>query len=141
MDDIGSFLIQTFQNYTAEMYSGNAPCGKGHTMISGEVADRWETKYGGGETVNGEILFFSFSLSTKITIYLVGDALNIVDNRYAGKTDEWCYCNNNKRIHGCADYLVHDLEPEIIEKILNTSIPNCKIWEIVQARAKELYKQ
>ena len=28
-----------------------------------------------------------------------------------------------------------------IEKILNTKIPNCKFWDLVQARAKELYQQ
>lgn len=143
MDDIGEFLTACFPNFTSEMYEGNVPCGKGHELVSGGYSDRWSTKFGGGETVNTEILHFSFSLNHKITIHIVGDILNICDIRYSGKSDVWCYCNKpeNGMIFGCSNKCLHELEPEKIEQFLNTKIPNCKIWTIVQSRAKELYYQ
>ena len=89
------------------------------------------------------ILCANFSLSPKVTISIVGDTLNILDFRYNGKFDEWSYCNKpTGRIHGT--FMAahqHELEPERIEKYLNTNIPDCKIWDMVQARAKELYNQ
>lgn len=139
------FLVSTFPNFKAEMYEGNIPCGKGHKMVDGGESDRWTTKYGGGETYNGEILNASFSLNHKITIYIVGKHLWIMDIRYAGKPDFWEYTN----IEGmgfpgspcCNERSRHSLEPEKIEQILNTKIENCKFWDMVQARAKELYAQ
>ena len=41
----------------------------------------------------------------------------------------------------CSEKSRHELEPERIEKILNTKIENCKFWDLVQTRAKELYSQ
>ena len=38
----------------------------------------------------------------------------------------------------CSESSRHTLEPDKIEKILNTKIENCKFWDMVQKRAKEL---
>lgn len=142
MSDIGEFLISTFPNYTKEMYDGNEPAGKGHELVCGGFADRWETKYGGGETFNGKIIHFSFSLNPKVTIDIVGDVLNIHDIRHSSKNDVWVFCNKRGyEIAGTFNQnLIHQLEPDRVEKYLNSSFPNCKIWDIVQARAKQLYK-
>lgn len=141
MENIGDYLVSSFPNYKKEMYDGNEPCGKGHRMENGEFADRWETKFGSGETYKDEILNFSFSLSHRITIYIVGDVLSIVDNRYAGKTDEWCYFSNPSkgRVYGCFESRLHELEKERIDEYLNKRIPDCKIWNMVSERAKEIY--
>lgn len=138
------FWTSVFPNFTEAMYDGNTPCGVGHQMVDGGESDRWSTRYGGGETYNGKVLNASFSLSTKITIYITGNHLWIMDIRYAGKPDFWEFTN----IEGigfpgspcCDERSRHSLEPDKIEKILNTKIENCKFWNIVQARAKELYE-
>lgn len=139
------FLISIFPNFKAEMYDGNIPCGKGHKMVDGGESDRWTTKYGGGETYKDEILNASFSLNEKITIHIVESYLWIMDIRYAGKPDFWEYANIEGRgfpkYPCCNEKSRHGLEPEKIEKILNTKIENCKFWDMVQARAKELYSQ
>lgn len=136
-------IFQSFPNFTQNMWNGNEPNCKGHDMVGGGQSQKWTFRYGNAETFEGRILCASFSLSPKVTISIVGDTLNILDFRYSGKFDEWSYCNKSaSRIHGT--FMAahqHELEPERIEKYLNTNIPNCKIWDMVQARAKELYNQ
>lgn len=134
-------LLSSFPNWKPEMYEGNIPAGKGHERVGGGYMDRWETKYGGGESYNGVLNHASFSLNRKISIYIIGNHLQILDIRHDGKCDIWEYTNKPDRnlkwsIH---PNHYHDLEPERIEKILDTKIPNCKFWDMVQARAKELY--
>jgi hypothetical protein len=142
MSDIGDFLTTTFPNYTREMYEGNTPSCKGHERVNGGFMDKWSCKYGGGESYQDIIDNAEFSINYKITIYIVGSSLWIVDIRYAGKTDFWEYFNNDLKMPGgccCSESSRHTLEPDKIEKILNTKIENCKFWDMVQKRAKELY--
>ena len=135
MTDIEEFLYGT--GLTPEMYNGNKPAGKGHERVSGGYNDRWVTQWGSGETFDDEIEFFSFSLNSKVTIYICGDTLWITDGRYSGKPDVWDWCNDGKLQH--LTVFRHDLEPDRIERYLNTKIPDCKIWDMVQKRAWELY--
>lgn len=130
--------------FASDEYAGNVPR-VGNPMLDGGTSERWETKYGGGESYNGKILHASFNLNAKISIFICRDLLWIVDVRYAGKPDFWEFFN----IQGegmplgacCSERSRHDLEPEKIEKILDTKIENCRFWDMVQARAKELYDQ
>lgn len=141
MSDIGEFLVATFPNYTMEMWEGNVPCGRGHELVRGGFTDRWKTKWGGGETDGDEIHFFEFNVNPKVCIFICGDLLNISEIRHYGKHDQWCYCNKpGHEIWGTSlKKYQHPLEPEKVEKYLNTKIPNCKVWDMVQARAKELF--
>ena len=142
MSDIENCPFPSFPNFTKEMYDGNAPCRKGYRMIDGGESDSWTTKYGDGETYKGEIINAKFNINQKITIYITGNHLWIMDLRYSGKNDFWEYTNIKGRGAICSnESLQHSLEPDKIEKILNTKIENCKFWDIVQARAKELYSQ
>lgn len=136
-------IFQSFPNFTQNMWNGNEPNCKGHDMVGGGQSQKWTFRYGNAETFEDRILCASFSLSPKVTISIVGDTLNILDFRYSGKFDEWSYCNKpTGRIHGTFMAVhQHELEPERIEKYMNTNIPNCKIWDMIQARAKELYNQ
>lgn len=135
MTDIEEFLYE--MGFTPEMIDGNEPVGKGHERVTGGFNDRWQTRWGSGETFSDEIDFFHFSLNRKVTIYICGDTLWITDIRYSGKPDVWDYCNKGKLQYG--GRYSHALEPERIKKYLNTEIPNCKIWDMVQKRAWELY--
>lgn len=140
-DDEIFATYSAFQNYTRDMYDGNIPAGKGHEMVDGGFADRWEFKYGNAETYNGQILNASFNVSRKVRIFICGDSLWIVDNRYAGKSDFWEYCVNHCGMPGppcIGENCRHKLEPERLEKYLNAKFSNCKIWDMMQKRAKEL---
>jgi len=137
------WLKSVFPNWKDGMYAGNIPAGKGHQRVLGGYFDRWETAYGGGESYDNEINVASFSVNRKVTIDIVGSSLFILDIRYAGKTDFWEYSNDEKcNMPGypcCRESSRHKLEAEKIENILNTKIPDCKFWDIVQKKAKELY--
>ena len=135
------WMHEIFPNYTEAMYLGNEPAGKMHAHLNGGYTDRWECKYGGGETYHDEIIHASFSLNHKVTIYIVGDKLWVVDIRYSGKSDFWEHCVNHSGMPGypcCREYSRHKMEPERLGEYLNAEIPNCKFWDIVQSRAKEL---
>lgn len=130
-------------NYTWDMYYGNEPAGKGHELVGGGYADRWECRYADAETVNGKILHASFNITPKVTLYLHHDSLYIIDVRYSGKSDFWELCVNCSGMPGppcCCESSRHVLEPEYIEKYLNKKFQNCKLWDMIQQRAKELYE-
>lgn len=140
-DDEIFATYSAFPNYTRDMYDGKVPAGKGHEMVDGGFADRWEFKYGNAETYNGQILHASFNVSRKVRIYVCRDSLWVVDNRYAGKSDFWEHCVNHDGMPGppcVSESCRHKLEPERLEKYLNAKFLNCKIWDMVQKRAKEL---
>lgn len=99
-DDEIFATYNTFQNYTRDMYDGNAPAGKGHEMIDGGFANRWDFKYGNAKTYNGKILHASFNISSKVHIFIHYDSLWVTDFRYKCKTD---FGNIVLIIVGCLD--------------------------------------
>ena len=131
------FLTTIFPHYTPKMYDGDAPCGIGHELITGGYADRWECRYGGGETNGGVILHANFSIDDKITIFIVDERLRIVDIRYSGKPDVFTYQNykSTNQLYSCE----HPLETERIDKILSKNF-DCEFWRMVQKRAIQLYQ-
>ena len=135
-------VFDTFPNFTNSMYDGNEPCGKGQEYVDGGYCDRWTTRFGGGESYKGYLIHANFSLNQKITIYIVGDVLWIVDFRHFGKSDVWEYTSDPSKSHmtNITPSRIHTLESEKIEKILNTDI-DCAFWRMVQSRSKEIYRR
>lgn len=119
---------------------GNEPAGKALHLTRGE---RWITRWGSGESMDDEMVFCRFDVNKKITIYIAGTHLWIVDFRNDGKSDFWEYSNDRYfKMPGSpcfGEKRRHQLEPERIEKILNTKIPNNRYWDMVQKKAIELY--
>ena len=130
LHDAGMFL-----NFTNDMYYGAVPCGNGHLRINGEYNDRWETKYGGGESYKGRIEYATIYINEKVSLFVCSDYLRIVDIRYAGKFDVWYY-ENKKRIGGGCHY--HQLEKEKIAKIIS-NIPDCIFCNMVKNKVNELF--
>lgn len=131
-----------FPNYTWEMYYGNEPAGKGHELVGGGFADRWDCRYGDAETNGEQILHASFTISPKVNLYICRDSLWIVDVRYRGKGDFWECCINHPGMPGApcvSERNRHKLEHENVMKYLDAKFPNCLLWDMVQKRAKELY--
>lgn len=136
-----------FDTYTMNMWDGNEPSCKGDDyLINGEqiTSDKWECRYGGGETINDQIMRCNFWINRKVGIHIARNHIWIVDNRYAGKSDFWEYSDDDAmKMPGWPCFSEnhrHQLEPEKIEQILNTKIENCKFWDLVQTKAKELYE-
>lgn len=129
---------ETFPNFTEEMWAGNAPCRKEHEHINGGYTDHWTFFKGAAETYNGEICWAEFHVNQKTIIFIDDDTVNIC---YIGQGfDDYNYCNKpTGRIWGTMyECYRKDLEFEKVERILNKKFPNCKIWSMIQARAKEL---
>lgn len=130
-------------NYTWEMYNGNEPAGKGHELVSGGYTDRWECRYGDAETYGNTIFHASFNIGRKVRLYLHYNSLYIIDVRYTGKPDFWELCVNCPGLPGppcVSESSRHVLEPEYVEKYLNAKFLNCKLWDMIQKRSKELYE-
>ncbi len=121
-----------------DVWLGNEPEGISGYSVDGYPVLRWNCKYGGGYTINGRISKFDFSINKKVSIFICGDTLCIRDYRRSKATWSYVYCNNSKFSKGKGS---RPLEQEKIEKYLNTKIPNCKAWDMVQKRAWELYRK
>lgn len=132
------FMMSVFPNYTEAMYEGNEPARFGHEMVNGGRSDVWSCKYGSAETYKDEIITADWIINYKVRIFICGNLLWITDIRHSGKPDIWDYTSDGKvRFIGNMKYH-HDLEPEKIESILSREY-DCKLWGLVQARAKALY--
>lgn len=132
-------MFPSFPNYTKEMYFGNEPTGSWDMSI-GKTMYRWTTQWGNGQSTDEGIFEAKFQINSKITIYIIGSLLWISDIRYAGKYDTYEYCNDSELFKlYMQEPNRRKLEQDKIEKILDTKIPDCKFWSLVQARAKELY--
>lgn len=136
---------ESFPNYTWEMYYGNEPAGNGHMHVSGEYCKRWEMQYGNGETApDGVIIHAHYKLSSKVSISIIGNALHILDVRYAGKTDFWEFCVNHSGMPGppcVSESSRHQLEPDRVEKYLSHERFNNVFGRKIQARAIELARE
>lgn len=135
------FLCSIFPNYTAEMYEGNKPVGKGHKLTCGKYADRWECYYGCGETLGKSVLVAHINLNHKVSVFICGDILQIIDIRYSGKSDVWGYNSEGEFQLPLMDKKhLHILEPEKIEEILSTDLPGL-FWQIVKNSAWGIYNK
>lgn len=134
------FLISVFPNYTKAMYEGNEPCGLGHQRESGGYNDRWETKYGGGETYGNIIDYAEFHFDANMSLSIVGGECHLLVILANSKFKE--YASSPAMRHLCSSEKQRiQLSEEEIERLLNKQIPNCRFWDIVQQNAKEIYER
>lgn len=132
MKDIDfSKLFPSFPDYTEDMYNGNEPAHKSSIYVDGDV---WETQYGRAVTTNRvELIGCGFSIRPYTTIYICWKSLKVVRfSVVAGKSQ---YFSNE------SEYPLQSIvmDEKLAEEIINKKLPNCKIWSIIQKRAKELF--
>lgn len=130
------FLHSIDERYTRAMYDGNEPYRTGHKRQDGTYNSAWSTKYGDGETYNGEVVRFTFHLDKKRSIFICGDYLRIVDIRYSGKPDKWVYQSSGAIPKEGRE---HPLEQDRIDEMLNANI-DCAAWRMVRDKAREIYE-
>lgn len=135
------FLCSAFPNYTEQMYEGDHPAGSGHELTCGGYADRWECWYGCGETSGDSVLIATVYINHKISVFICGDILQIIDIRFSGKPDVWGYDSRGNFDLPCTrSKNIHQLEREKIEKILAMEIPG-RFWQMVRNRALQIYNE
>lgn len=130
------FLHSLDNRYSQAMYDGNEPYRMGHKRKDGTYNAAWSTKYGGGETYNGEIVNFSFHLDKKRSIFICGDYLRMVDIRYSGKPDTWVYQSSDLIPKEGRE---HPLEQDRIAEMLNVNI-DAEAWRMVRDKARAIYE-
>lgn len=132
------FLTSTFPYYTEDMYEGNQPSRKGHQLTGGGYADGWNCWYGGGETSGESVLVASIYFNPKVSLFVCGDMLRIIDHRYSGNPATWVYDSRGDFVTDSKR--TFPLEVEKIEKILSAKLPG-RFWNLVQKRALEIYAE
>lgn len=125
-------MFPSFINYTEEMYNGNEPACKSDSFENGDV---WSTQYGKAITdKQGKLIACSFTIRPYTSIYICADSLKIYKiSTLAGKTQIF----SNEDLY--SPYAHIDMSEDKAEAIINKSLPNCKIWTIIQKRAKDLF--
>lgn len=87
-----NFLMETFPNYTEEMYEGNKP-NYYNDGINGKIA-HYSCKYGGGEIdSDGELIYSNISLDKLNNIYIVGKWVKFIHIPYDGIPHAWGWDN------------------------------------------------
>ena len=131
LDDI---KFSAFLGLTLEAWRGNEP----HEECDG--VSKWVCKWGSAATKGDKVLSTEFHLNELVCIDIHEDRLSITDLRTHSTLDVYEYCNKPECTAKSLFMLWHPLEEERIEKYLNKKI-DCKLWQMVQKRAWELYKR
>ncbi len=135
------FRMSLNPKYTEQMYNGDQPAGIGHGLPGGGYADRWDCWYGCGETSGDSVLNASVKINHKISVFVCGDLLQIIDIRHSGKHDVWGYDSRGEfTLPATSRSSLHSLEHEKIERIRATELPG-RFWWMVQNRALEIYNE
>lgn len=99
----------------------------------------WATAWGGALTKqDGEIIHGSFSINDKVTLYIIGDALRIVDLKHKGKIDVWEWVSDKKYWMKSFFSKYHELDKEDCLKYLNADGSSI-FWKMFQKRAIEIF--
>jgi len=86
----------------------------------------------------GKVIIADVRLNHKVSIFICGDLLHIIDIRYAGDPRAWGYQARNgqrEEIWPASE----PLEDECIDKMLDPSNIDCEVWKWVCARARGIW--
>ena len=114
-----NFLMETFPNYTEEMYNGNEP-NYYNDGINGKIA-HYSCKYGGGEIdSDGELIYSNISLDKLNNIYIVGKWVKFIHIPYDGIPHAWGWDNERGYFkEGSGKDCTPNYPKEYIIKLLN----------------------
>lgn len=126
----------SFPNYTEDMYNGNEFASKTEGGY-----DAFYTKY--GETIVGVegIVCSKFCIDKTTTIYICGNSLWIIKSLQNGIYQFCVNCNGMPK--GCCypESKIHKMGIVDAYKTLDKAIANCKLWELVKARALDIIEK
>lgn len=86
----------------------------------------------------GDVVIADFKLNYKVSVFICGDRLQIIDIRYSGDTRAWGYCTRNGRREDAWPANM-PLEDERIDRMLQPGNIDSPIWEKVCRRAREMW--
>ena len=88
----------------------------------------------------GKVVVADAKLSRKVTVYIVGDRLTIIDIRHDGDPRAYGYAAENGEVKSIWPAVI-PLEDERIDKMLRLKNIDCPIWEPICRRAREIWME
>lgn len=86
----------------------------------------------------GKVVVADAKLSRKVTVYIVGDRLTIIDIRHDGDPRAYGYAAENGEVKSIWPVVI-PLEDERIDKMLRLKNIDSPIWEQICKRAREIW--
>ena len=120
-----------------DIWEGRKP----HHIIEVTGAVEYQTWFGMARfSKDGEVLIADVSFNHKVTVYIVGDRLTIIDIRHDGDPKAYGYAAENGELKSIWPAVI-PLEDERIDKMLRLKNIDCPIWEPICRRAREIWME
>lgn len=101
----------------------------------------YRTWFGGARfSPDGRVVVADVSLNYKVTIYIVGDTLRIIDIRHDGDPRAYGYAAAGGQVKDIWPS-TFQLEDERIDKMLRLENIDCPIWKPICKRAREIWME
>ena len=118
-----------------DIWEGRKP----HHIIEETGCAEYQTWFGMARiNPEGKVVVADAKLSRKVTVYIVGDRLTIIDIRHDGDPKAYGYSAENGEAKSIWPAVMY-LEDERIDKMLGLKNIDCPIWEPICRRAREIW--
>lgn len=124
---------------SSAMHKGNAPISSSRSGKN--LLEEWVFRYGKAMTLNGEIVYANVFVPhdsvSETSVYIVNDALYISKN-FVNLTR--VYASNGRWLtEGIPTRKHKPMDREDAKKIIGFNIDDCKIWSLIQEKARHLF--
>ena len=118
-----------------DIWEGRKP----HHIIKETGYAEYQTWFGMARiSPEGKVVVADAKLSRKVTIYIVGDRLTIIDIRHDGDPRAYGYAAENGEVKSIWPAVI-PLEDERIDKMLRLKNIDCPVWDKICRRAREIW--
>lgn len=120
-----------------DIWEGRKP----HHIIKETGCAEYQTWFGMARiSPEGKVVVADAKLSRKVTIYIVGDRLTIIDIRHDGDPRAYGYTAENGELKSIWPAVI-PLEDERIDKMLRLKNIDCPVWDKIYRRAREIWME
>ena len=114
---------------------------KPHHIIKETGYSEYRTWFGMARiSPEGKVVVADAKLSRKVTVYIVGDRLTIIDIRHDGDPRAYGYATENGEVKSIWPAVI-PLEDERIDRMLRLKNIDSPIWEPICRRAREIWME
>lgn len=120
-----------------DIWEGRKP----HHIIPETGYVEYQTWFGSARfSPEGKCVVADVKFNHKVTVYIVGDRLTIIDIRHDGDPKAYGYAAENGEVKSIWPAVI-PLEDERIDKMLRLKNIDCPIWEPICRRAREIWME
>ena len=127
----------TGKDQNNDIWEGRKP----HHIIKETGYAEYQTWFGMARiSPEGKVVVADAKLSRKVTVYIVGDRLTIIDIRHDGDPRAYGYAAENGEVKSIWPAVI-PLEDERIDKMLRLKNIDCPVWDKICRRAREIWME